>query len=85
MCASSSRWRSRANETGLNPQIDVNPDVTARPALEQNIWLDEWPAKTKALAFLPLAEFSLPPDGLVAGLGIDWDRLDLSLIGFVSV
>jgi hypothetical protein len=66
----------KVRKTGPNPEIDVEPDVTAQPALEQNIWLYEWLTRTKLLVFQILAEFSYPPEDL-ARIGIDWDRLDL--------
>jgi hypothetical protein len=38
--------------------------------------LHDWLTKTKFLIFQILAEFSYPPNELVA-VGVDWDKLNL--------
>lgn len=61
--------------TGAEPQIEVKPDVTARPALEeQRVWLDVFIYGLRSTVCDLLLKFAGPPEE-IRQLSIDWDRM----------
>jgi hypothetical protein len=56
--------RAYVRKTGPNPQMHMEPELTAVPALNTDFWLEDWLTQSVSFAGRMLREFADPPDAL---------------------
>ncbi len=66
-----------ARKIGPNPEIDVQPRVTAEPSIGNRISIKEWGDKSGIYVFNILRSFADQPDEVGELPGISWQRVQL--------